>query len=351
MTAAFGQGPDTLRDAAAAFEKGDTAAAIRLYREFLNVNPYAAEVRSNLGAALVRAGQVEQAVTEYRAALVHLPMSTRVRMNLALAYYKLGRFADAGGELETILQQNPLDTQAALLLGECLMQFGRPDRAVEVLQPLREEFPGDRAVTYLLGAALLRVNRTREAQAVLEGLVKGGESAETELLLGQTEYQRQNLLPAAAHLKKAVELNPNLPGAHSLYGQVLRSVARLDEATEQFRLELKVNSFDYVANTEIAMLLKQEGKLADALAHLARALQARPGDPGVRHQQALIYTTQGKFEDARKELESLTKEVPEFAEAHAALATVYYRLKRPADGDRARAAARKAMEAAAQKKE
>jgi hypothetical protein len=42
-------------------------------------------------------------------------------------------------------------------------------------------------------------------------------------------------------------------------------------------------------------------------------------------------------------LESLVHDFPSFAEAHAALATVYYRLKRPADGDRERAAAEQAL--------
>jgi hypothetical protein len=44
-------------------------------------------------------------------------------------------------------------------------------------------------------------------------------------------------------------------------------------------------------------------------------------------------------EQARKEFEQLVKDEPNFAEAHAALASAYYRLKRKEDGDRARAAA------------
>jgi len=97
-----------------------------------------------------------------------------------------------------------------------------------------------------------------------------------------------------------------------------------------------------VANIELAMMRKQEGQLEEALKHLARALQVRPTDPGVLLQRASIYATQGRLELARQELESLVKAYPHFAEAHAALATVYYRLKRTADGDRAREAARRA---------
>ena len=45
----------------------------------------------------------------------------------------------------------------------------------------------------------------------------------------------------------------------------------------------------------------------------------------------------GQTEQARVELEKLTKEIPQFVEAHVSLATVYYRLKRKEDGDRERA--------------
>ena len=45
----------------------------------------------------------------------------------------------------------------------------------------------------------------------------------------------------------------------------------------------------------------------------------------------------GNIEQACTKLEQLIKESPQFVEAHVSLATVYYRLKRKADGDRERA--------------
>ena len=44
----------------------------------------------------------------------------------------------------------------------------------------------------------------------------------------------------------------------------------------------------------------------------------------------------GNIEQARVKLEQLIQETPQFVEAHVSLATVYYRLKRKADGDRER---------------
>jgi Tfp pilus assembly protein PilF len=52
----------------------------------------------------------------------------------------------------------------------------------------------------------------------------------------------------------------------------------------------------------------------------------------------------GNPEQARQALETLISESPDFAEAHATLATVYYRLGRGADGDRERAVSQKLMD-------
>ena len=59
---------------------------------------------------------------------------------------------------------------------------------------------------------------------------------------------------------------------------------------------------------------------------------------------------EGKDDSARRQLEQIVKEAPEFTSAHVALATVYYRLKRKADGDRERAIVQK-LNTAAQAKQ
>jgi tetratricopeptide (TPR) repeat protein len=338
---------DSLGRAAAAYAKGDMEPAIRAYREFLAAHPDAAEIRSNLGAALVRDGKFAEAIDEYQKALQQVPNNAPVRMNLALAYYKLGRIGDAAAALQALHRLDPLELKPALLLSDCYLQMGQPERAVELLNPLFQEYPEDHGVVYMLGTALLKQGRTRDAQSMLDGILRDGESAESFYLLGQAEFLGQQIVPAAGHLAKAVELNPALPGVHSLYGQILRGLTQLDAAALQFREELKVNAYDFIANTEVAMMLKQEGKFDEALLHIGRALQVRPSDPGALYQRASVHLSQGNPEKARAELEDLVRDYPGFAEAHAALATAYYRLKRPADGDRERAAAQRAQSEAA----
>jgi len=76
----------------------------------------------------------------------------------------------------------------------------------------------------------------------------------------------------------------------------------------------------------------------------------RPNDLAARYQLASIAFQENKLEAARRDLEAIVKESPEYTEAHVTLATVYYRLNRKLDGDRERAIVQK-LNAAAQAKQ
>lgn len=337
---------DRLHEASAAYQSGDLETAIKLYREFLKDYPDAAEIRSNLGAALVRSGQFADAIAEYNLALRKLPNNPAVRMNLALAYYKLGRLPEAVADLEILRKLQPLELKPALLEADCLLGMNEPRKAVDVLTPLEEDNPDDHALIYILGMALLKDNRSADAQVMLDRILREGASAESEFLLGQSSLVRNDLVSAAAHLARAIELNPKMPWVHSLYGQTLKAAGKGEQAAVEFDAELQVNPYDFTANTETALLLRQDGKMDMALARIDRALEVRPNDPGALFQRASIHLAQGSTDQARQELEQLLHAYPEFSEAHAALATAYYRLKRTADGDRESAEARRVREEA-----
>ena len=84
------------------------------------------------------------------------------------------------------------------------------------------------------------------------------------------------------------------------------------------------------------MILKEESRIDEARRFFERALQVRPAIPGARYQMATVYLSTGENTRALEVLEALVAESPAFIEARVSLATVYYRLKRKADGDRER---------------
>jgi tetratricopeptide (TPR) repeat protein len=330
-----------LSQAVSAQQSGDAAFAIRLYKEVLERRPEWGEVRSNLGAALVHEGRFQEAIQEYQLALRSLPENGAVALNLALAHYKLGQYKEAADLLTPVQARQASNLQIAELLSNCWSQLNQNDRVVVLLTPLQKANPDNRALAYQLATALLNQEKTAAAEVLLDTILRNGDSAETQLLLGAGKLRAREFNAALNNLKRAVEMNPNLPQVHAYYGRALKAVGSSPAAEAEFRAELARNPYDFTSNLELGLLLKQDGRLDEASKCLEAALRVRPDDPGALYQQATIDVLKGNNEQARVELERLAKQNPTFSEAYVSLATVYYRLKRKEDGDRMRTIVRK----------
>jgi|SRR5215471_1513535 len=325
-----------LRHAVELHQAGDIQAAIAEYRAYLKEAPNNVMARSNLGAALSKAGQYEEAIAEYKQALDHEPRNLPVRLNLALAFYKTAQIWAAADELAKVVRQQPSHRQAIFLLADCDLRLGENKKVIALLEPLEKETPNDTALVYMLGTALIRDNQPGRGQLIVNRILRQGDSAEARLLLGTTKMNAQEFADALVDLKKAVELNPQLPEVYSYYGLALLTTGDMAAATDAFRKELASNPNDFVSNLQMGVVMKQDQRYDEARNFFDRALRARPGDPGVRYQMATLDVIEGKLDEACATLEQLIKETPNFVEAHVSLATVYYRLKRKADGDRER---------------
>jgi Tfp pilus assembly protein PilF len=189
----------------------------------------------------------------------------------------------------------------------------------------------------MLGTALIRDGQTGRGQLVIDPILKNGDSAEARLLMGTTKLIANDLTGAVSDLRKAVELNPNLPEVYSYYGSALLSTGDPASARKAFEKELALDPNSFEANLRMGVLLRQDEDNDNALKYFNRALMVRPGDIGVRYQIAATELTMGQVEPARRDLETMLKEAPNFTEAHVTLATTYYREKRKTDGDRERA--------------
>jgi Tfp pilus assembly protein PilF len=187
-----------------------------------------------------------------------------------------------------------------------------------------------------MGTALVRDGQTAQGQQVIDQILKNGDSAEARLLMGTTKFFVNDFVGALADLQKAVELNPNLPDLYAYYGLALLSSGDQEGARKAFAKALEQDPNNFDANLRMGVVLRKDDDNVAAMKYFQHALQVRPGDLGVRYQIASVELAQGQVEEARKELESVLKEAPNFVEAHVSLATIYYREKRKLDGDKER---------------
>jgi tetratricopeptide (TPR) repeat protein len=325
-----------VQDAMQKQQAGDLAGAIPEYEQFLKLHPEATAIHSNLGAALAGLGKYEEALPQYKIALKQSPRLVGARLNLALVYYKMGKIDEATTELEKVNAEDPGNHQVLLLLGDCYLRMGREEDVIRILEPAEQKFPDDMGIAYLLGTALIRQKRVDEGQVLVDRILRNGDSAEAHLMLGTAKMNVQDFAGARDEFAKAVALNPNLPEVHVLYAKALVFTGDSDLSTKEYKTELTVDPYNFDANLQLGAAARQEQDYGQAAKYFERALETRPGDPGVRYQQALIAIDQARLDEARDLLEGLTKQSPQFTEAHVSLSLVYYRLKRPEDSKRER---------------
>ena len=95
--------------------------------------------RSNLGAALSRAGPIRRGHRRVpRGAGSWTRAICRCGVNLALAYYKTAQISEAAEELTAVVQQQPANRQAVFLLADCDLRLGENKKVIELLSPLEK---------------------------------------------------------------------------------------------------------------------------------------------------------------------------------------------------------------------
>jgi tetratricopeptide (TPR) repeat protein len=333
LSAALAQSPrELMKEAVTAQQAGNFEQAIHNYHLLLERYPQIAEIHSNLGAALAGEGRYADAIAEYQRAL-KIKLDPQVRLNLGLAYYKTGQLPLAVETLEKV----PRNEQTLTVLADCHLRLGQNKQVIELLTPTQRTDPENAAFNYLLGTALVRDGQIAQGQVIIDKILKNGDSAEARLLMGTTKFMVNDFAGALKDFARAVELNPNLPDVYSYYGLAMLSTGDQAGAKKAFERELRSDPNNFDANLRMGVLLRQDEENEAALKFFQHALEIRPGDFGVRYQIATVELTKGQLEQAQRDLEMLVKEAPRFTEAHVSLATIYFRQKKKAEGERERA--------------
>jgi tetratricopeptide (TPR) repeat protein len=335
-------GPDQLLSRAIdAQQHGDYQSAIRDYRKLLELRPNTIEAKVNLGAALAHVGDFDGAIAMYRSALPQISEKNNfqkngILLNLALAYYKKGDFENAAEQFETLHKATPADVRVAILLGDSDVHVGMPATAVELLEPLEPANTQNLDLEYVYGTALIKVGKRRDGVARIEKVAKAGNSADAYFLAGSTFLDLNEFESARRDLDEALRLDPKLPGIYTLAGTARDKTGDIKAGETAFREALKLNPDDFEANLYLGAILYRERHMDEAKPYLDRALRLNPSSSMARYESAMFESTSGQYETAAQDLEKLVKDDPTWLEPHEELASLYYRLHRPADGAKER---------------
>ena len=321
-------------------QTGDLEGAAAAYELFLRAVPEASRVRSNLGAVYAGLGRYDEAIEQYHRALGGEKggeAELSIRQNLALALYKAGRFQDAASEGERLVAGGGASRETVLLLGDIYLRLGEEEKVVALLTPVAAEDAEDKAVAYMLGTALLAQDEVETAERIIERVFRE-DSPEGHALFATLHLKRGDCEGALGELEKARAGNPQLRTVNYLSGVCLMQ-ERSDwaGAAAAFRREIEIDPNHFESNLFLGNLLRQEGEHEEALPYLAHAGQLRRGDVAVEYSLGAAYLAVGRDAEAQPLLEKVATAVPDHMPTHRWLAVLYTRQGRTEDAARERA--------------
>jgi tetratricopeptide (TPR) repeat protein len=337
----FRQGPDQASEIAAKFDRavalqqqGKFEEAVAEYRALLKRKPDYAEAHANLGVALTRLGRFDEAVASYETAARLNPKLTQITLNIGILHYRANRYDKAIPALEEFLKSSPDNAQARQLLGLSLLEVGRDNDAIKQLEPILLAAPEDAGALYSLGLAYLRQNRPELTWAIdkLSSLPSGVPAS--HLLKGQMFLAKFEFEKAVAELSEAQKLNPELPRLYYSLELCYYKMGQNKAAIEAFENELRRRPQDFTSNYYLALLQESEGNLDVARDRLNAALKVAPDSAETNALLGKILVKQGRDAEALAPMEKAVAGDPKDPVKRYTLARIYRKLGRQEDANR-----------------
>ena len=299
--------------------------AIPELRAVVAAEPQNVEARANLGVLLFFQGQPTEAVPNLRAAVDAQPELWKIRALLGMAERQSGDDSAGRHDLETAfphVEEPKLKIQVGQNLIESYAQTNELDRAADVVATLLKLEPTNPSLLY----TSYRIHTDLAATAMLELGLVAPESAQTHQAMAH-EMQRDHDLPGTiANLRKALALDPALPGIHFELAEALNASDDQHlkaEAESEYKLALEANPRDAKAAARLGDYEAAKGDVTAAQADYQKALTLQPGSADAAIGLANVLSEQGKPAEALPLLEGVEKADPTNSLAHYRLSVVY----------------------------
>ena len=322
------------QEASEARQHGDAALAVSKYQQLIKLHPEMTAAHANLGVVLVSLGRFDEALTQYHIALAEAPDDPALRLDLGLAYYKKGDFAGAAAQFAALHKDDPSSVRISILLGNCQIPLGLIGQARALLQPLEKDNADNLDLEWALGLALINSGETREGLERVQKVADQRQNVEAyqlaaNLSLGLTYFDK-----AQRDAEAVIRLNPRLPKAYVVLGLVDDYGGDEKSAEEEFKKALELDPNELQARVQLGSVFCNQRKMDAAREQLNRALQQDPNSYVALYLLGKVEGAEGNLPAALKDLQIAEQGEPDWLPPHIELVSLYYRLKRPADGAR-----------------
>jgi tetratricopeptide (TPR) repeat protein len=288
--------------------------------------------------ALTQQGKVDEAIAELQSIEASALTTKGLDLELGIAYYKKSDYVKAVEFLKKAVTADPSNGEAAQLLGLSFYLNGYPAQAIPLLEKVQAWFPRANVdASYILGICYIQTKNYPQARKAFARMFDVPEDSASSYLFSARMLFRQEFDPIAEeYAQKAATLDPKLPLAHFLLGELYLFKSRVPEAVSEFQKELAINPAHAATYYKLAdaysriqkyddaerllqrsiwldatstgpyilmgKVLEKKGEFELAVRALQRAAAMDPNNPTTHHLLGQAYRDMGKKEEAETEL-------------------------------------------------
>lgn len=227
-------------------------------------------------------GRLDEAMAQLDQLAAQNPEPAGVERLRGLIFYQKEQFQPAIAAFTKATDEDPNDHEAMEMHGVSLFRTGRVREAIPFLEKARTGVQSANVdpdyVLALCYAEVQRYDDARHAFAAQYGFAP--DSAEAYLLAGRQFLRRELSDEAGVQGAKALALNPTLPLAHELLGEVALAKADLPTAIREFEAERKINPLNPDLYDRLGDAYLRAGQYNDAQQALNRAVLLEPQATG-----------------------------------------------------------------------
>lgn len=187
--------------------------------------------------------------------------------------YKDRHYAEAIQTLESAIKTEPPDSadyrESALLIGQSYFMLSKAPESI----PWLSKLPDVNEANYMLGYAYLQAGQPAESERAFARLFKlKPESAAGHLLAAQLLLKKEYREAALSEIQKAVQLDPTLPEAHFILGEIEIAQGEFARAKDHLQRELEINPNFFMAWYRLGDVYAREQQWTEAISNLQRAV-------------------------------------------------------------------------------
>ena len=330
-----------IQKAKAYLDQKQPALAIPEFQAAVAIDPTSVDAQANLGVLLFFQGKPAESIPHFRAALAvnkeeGQPDLAKIQGLLGMAESRTLDFANARKDMEAAfpaIQEQRFQVQLGLELVGLDTESGDLEKAAAVIAQLCKADPENAEVLY----AAYRTYTDLAGESMLALSLAAPDSAQMHQLLAHEDSRQGNTNGAISQYRKAIAINPHLPGIHFELAELLHTSnddAVKKEAEQEYRSALREDPQDEKAILRLAELDAQKGNREQSYQEYTKAVTLQPADADAKLGLAKTLIGMDQSDKALALLEEAVQLEPTNATAHYRLATLYRKMGRQDDAKR-----------------